>query len=157
MSASFKINFAGLDKFVEGCIEKIKNPNPLMAAIGETLVSSTKERMNRGESPDGTPMKPVQRGGVPLMDSGLLRRSITYNAGTADVTIGTNLKYARIHQLGGTIEPKTKKALAFKIKNKEGNAVVKKVTIPARPYLGISKDDIEEIKEMIRLYMSGQL
>jgi phage virion morphogenesis protein len=153
MSAAFKVNFAGLDKFVKGCVKKIANPSPLMELIGETLVSSTKERMNRGESPDGTAMLPVARGGTPLIKSGLLRRSITYKAGVADVVVGSPLVYARIHQEGGVIKPKTKKALAFG--KKENRKVVKSVTIPARPFLGVSQDDHEEIKEMIRLYLSG--
>jgi phage virion morphogenesis protein len=156
MSASFKVDFGGLDEFLKGCVDRISNPHPLMELIGETLVSSTKERMGRGVSPDGSLMKPVRRGGVPLIDTGFLRKSITYNAGLADVTIGSNLVYARMHQFGGTVEPKNKKALAFRVNNKKGSVVVKKVTIPARPFLGISKDDREEIKEMVRLYFSGQ-
>jgi phage virion morphogenesis protein len=151
--AAFKVDFAGLDKYVKGCVEKIANPSPLMELIGETLVSSTKERMGKGESPDGTAMLPVPRGGTPLIKTGLLRRSVTYKAGVADVIIGSDLVYARIHQKGGTIKPKNKKALAFTVGGKK--KVVKAVKIPARPYLGISKDDHEEIKEMIRLYMAG--
>lgn len=42
--------------------------------------------------------------------------------------------YARIHELGGTITPKTAKALAVPLPE-GGVALVQSVTIPARPYL----------------------
>lgn len=48
--------------------------------------------------------------------------------------VGTNLVYARIHELGGIIKPKSKKYLHFKGKNGQW-AKVKKVQIKARPYL----------------------
>lgn len=59
--------------------------------------------------------------------------------------VGTNVPYARIHQLGGktrphVIKPKNKKALAF------GGRVVKSVNhpgsnIPARPFLSLVDSD----------------
>jgi phage gpG-like protein len=48
--------------------------------------------------------------------------------------------YARIHELGGTIRPKTAKALRFLLD--DGTfAVVSQVTIPARPYLRPAADE----------------
>jgi phage gpG-like protein len=159
MGASFKVDFGGLDKFVKGCMERTTNPRPLMELIGETLVSSTKERMNRGESPDGSAMKPVARKGIPLLDTGLLRRSITYKAGLGDVVIGSKLVYARTHQEGDTrklpvkeYEKTSKKGKKFTVK-----AHTVKRNTPARPFLGISEEDRQEIIEMVRLYMSGQM
>ncbi len=47
--------------------------------------------------------------------------------------------YARIHELGGTIRPKTAQALRFRLD--DGTfAVVKQVTIPPRPYLRPAAD-----------------
>lgn len=75
--------------------------------------------------------------------SGNLKRSISGEAGTKSVTklyankaiVGTNLKYARIHDQGGTIPahtifPKKKKALRFLVGGKW--VVVKSARIPAR-------------------------
>lgn len=48
--------------------------------------------------------------------------------------------YARIHELGGVIKPKRAKALSFRLD--DGTfAVVKQVTIPARPYLRPAADE----------------
>jgi len=70
-----------------------------------------------------------------------LRSSIQKSAGNRiDVTssgisgtVGTNVVYAKIHEYGGVIKPKTKKALKFKI----GNTWVttKQVKMPKRPYM----------------------
>ncbi len=47
--------------------------------------------------------------------------------------VGSNLKYARIHELGGVIRPKNFKYLHFFVKGQE--VFAKKVTIPKRPYI----------------------
>ena len=48
---------------------------------------------------------------------------------------------AAVHQFGGTIKPKSGKLLAFR------GHVAKSVTIPARPYLGLSDADQNELVE----------
>lgn len=50
-----------------------------------------------------------------------------------------DVKYALIHELGGTITAKTAKALAIPLPD-GGVAFAKSVTIPARPYLRPSAD-----------------
>lgn len=47
--------------------------------------------------------------------------------------------YALIHEIGGTIEPKTAKSLAVPLPE-GGIALVRSVTIPARPYLRPAAD-----------------
>ena len=47
--------------------------------------------------------------------------------------VGTNVIYARIHELGGTIRPKTQQYLRFPIG--DSWVTVREVTIPPRPYL----------------------
>lgn len=56
-----------------------------------------------------------------------------------------NVKYARIHELGGTITPKNGQALRFKGRN--GWATVKSVTMPRRPYLEPSRDEAAKALE----------
>jgi phage gpG-like protein len=78
----------------------------------------------------------------PLVASGGLSQSIRYQVtdGGASVEVGTNIPYAATHQFGATIRPKSKKALA--IPQPDGSVrLVKKVTIPARPFLGFSEGD----------------
>jgi phage gpG-like protein len=58
--------------------------------------------------------------------------------------VGSNLKYARIHELGGVIRPKNFKFLHFVVNGQE--IFAKKVTIPKRPYIWSS---IEETSSKI--------
>lgn len=65
---------------------------------------------------------------------GALSQSIRItNLGAKGVTVGSDRKYAAIHQLGGTIEPKNPGGfLIFKVGGKTVRA--KNVRIPARPF-----------------------
>jgi phage gpG-like protein len=56
------------------------------------------------------------------------------------VLVGATVVYAAIHQWGGEIVPKTAPALYV-----PGYGKLKKVTIPARPYLGVSGQDAADI------------
>lgn len=119
--------------------------------IGEVLVSSTKERFEDEKSPSGKAWKKSRRaaaeGGQTLSKSAHLKNSIGYMVSATGVEVGTNVKYAKVHQEGMTIKPKTKKFLAFMV---GGHWVKKKkVKIPKREFLGISKDDIQEIDDTI--------
>jgi phage gpG-like protein len=82
--------------------------------------------------------------------SGGLMGSITMRAGANQVEVGTNKIYGPIHQFGGTIVPRKAKALAFRMGG--GNSPLtfaQKVTIPARPFLGISAGDEVEIGNIL--------
>ena len=107
------------------------------------------ERFRRGVGPDGQAWPVSQRaeeeGGQTLVDTGRLRESIVHEAGPSRVTVGTNVLYARIHQLGGTIRPKTTDRLRFRLANGQFVAV-RSVTLPARPFLGIGAEDRHDIE-----------
>jgi phage virion morphogenesis protein len=130
---------------------------PVMRAIGTGLVASTQDRFDAGHDPDGAPWKalnPVyasgKRGPGILREKGMrggLQGSITYRAGTSDVQVGTNKVYGAIHHFGGVIRPKHGGKLVFKLGNRVVHA--KSVTIPARPYLGISSQDQVMILDVV--------
>ena len=125
---------------------------PVMDDIGAMLVASTQHRFETGTGPDGTSWpesaRAKRQGGQTLVDSGRLRDSITHRARGDTVEVGTNVIYAAIHQFGGTIKPKNAKSLAFP--GLDGAPVfVKSVTLPARPFLGVSNDDREEIAAIV--------
>ncbi|WP_291325252.1 phage virion morphogenesis protein [Desulfovibrio sp. UCD-KL4C] len=132
---SFKMDMTKMTKGLDLAMSKIASPQELMDAVGETLVSSTLQRFQDGVDPDGKKWKTSQRadkeGGQTLVDSAILRDSITYEASPQMVCIGSNEIYARIHQLGG----------------KAGRGL--KVTIPKRSYLGINDEDKTEIKALM--------
>ena len=152
------LHWGGLDKALGRATGKLGNTQALMESVGEALVSGTKKRFDEKKDPEGTPWKPsrraLEKGGKTLMHSGRLRRSIDYAATSDKVMVGSNLAYARIHQKGGEIKPKKAKKLVFK--DSDGKTVaVDAVTIPARPYLGVSKDEMEEVKSTMADFLAG--
>ena len=112
---------------------------PVMTSIGTAVRDSTKHRFETGIGSLGLPWKKSAGPGKTLVDTGRLRNSITFAATDTAATIGTNVRYAAIHQFGGTITAKTSKGLRFKGSN--GWANVQSVVIPARPYLGLEAED----------------
>jgi phage virion morphogenesis protein len=70
-----------------------------------------------------------------LIDRARLQNSVTTRAEADKVTVGTNLVYARIHQLGGMAG-----------KNR-------KVKIPARPYLLVQDEDWAPIGRCLRGFL----
>ena len=65
----------------------------------------------------------------------MYEKQITIQYDNESAIIGSNKVYAAIHQLGGQAS-----------KNK-------KVTIPARPYLKLTDDNLEEILEQTKRYL----
>lgn len=132
---------------------------PLMDEIGSALVQSTQLRFETGTAPDGSRWLPSARaeaeGGQTLVKDGHLKDSISHNADADGVEWGSSRKYAAIHQYGGDILPKSGKALVFQA----GSGVVfaRKVTMPARPYLGLSVEDEQEIEAIAEDYMAEAL
>ncbi|MBV6650721.1 MAG: phage virion morphogenesis protein [Hoeflea sp.] len=127
---------------------------PVMAAIGTGLVGSTHMRFVTQTDPEGQAWAALNTGYTAgkrnsriLTESGRLRDSINSRPGNDEVLVGTNVIYAAIHQFGGTILPKAATHLWFRI----GGALIKasKVTLPARPFLGISSDDEAMIAETV--------
>jgi phage virion morphogenesis protein len=122
---------------------------------------TARERAKRGRSPNDI-----------LRDSTRLYQSLAYQvSGSGSVVAaewGSNMPYAAVHQLGATIEmpERTQKIYQaydakndiydprFRKKSKsnfERTVKVKahRITIPARPYLGINDADREAIIEMV--------
>ncbi len=128
-----------------------------MAAVGEAIRTSTLERFDTGKGPDGRPWKTSiraqQDGGKTLVDQRALSTSIHVESSAKGVEVGTNLKYAAVHQFGATIRPKGDGLLKFKI----GDQWISKreVKIPARPYLGINEEDMQEIARTIEDAVTG--
>lgn len=147
------INWGGFDKALDNAIDKLgAKRRELMEGIGEVLISSTQKRFQDEKDPEGQPWKKTRRGGKVLSDTKRLERSIDSAATLDSVMVGSNLKYARIHQKGGTIRPKNKKFLRFP--GSDGQDVfTKEVTIPARPYLGINDEDKKEVAAFIGDYL----
>lgn len=152
------LNWGGFDKALAGAGHKMANHAALLESVGEALVSGTVKRFADEEGPDGEKWQPSARaaseGGKTLTDTGRLRNSIDYAVAPDKVMVGTNLPYAMIHQKGGTITPKKAKRLVFDTPG-GGKAFAKEVTIPPRPFIGISNDDMDEVRATIAAFLSG--
>lgn len=116
---------------------------PLMEAIGAVLENSTRQRFADKKSPDGVSWatlmpstirrkvnKKGQNAGI-LVESGDLMASLTYQASSHRLEVGTPESYGTHHQFGTT-------------------------DIPARPFLGISEDDKQSVYDMINEYLQEQ-
>ncbi len=131
--------------------------SPLMDQIGALLEQSARDRIeDTNETPEGVAWPVSFRasldGGKTLFESGRLAASLTHIAGRDSVEIGSNLIYAGTHQDGATIVPVSAGALGFMLP--DGTYITTgKVTIPARPYLGVSADDGEDITDLVTAYL----
>ncbi|MFD2252674.1 phage virion morphogenesis protein [Pseudochelatococcus lubricantis] len=115
--------------------------------MGELIWKQTRDRIeDEKTAPDGTPWKPNQAGKPTLYREGNLSRSIEFEPAGSTVAVGSSLIYARIHQLGGEIRPVRADLLKFR-KPDGGWVSAKSVTIPARPYLGLSDENRQDIME----------
>ncbi|WP_288843471.1 phage virion morphogenesis protein [uncultured Deefgea sp.] len=142
-------------------ISSVENPQPILRLIGEKLMESTKNRFDSSTAPDGSRWKPNAMathighagkyggsfrkdgklsakgagrvmGKKPLIgESGALSGGISYRLVGNSVEIGSGMQYAAIHQFGG----------------KAGRG--RKVTIVARPFLGLSANDEQQIESLV--------
>lgn len=149
------------DDILKAAFARLTNPTDrrdLLDQIGAYGVSSTQQRFISGKGPDGIAWKQSRRakmkGGQTLRDQNHLYASLTHQGDDSSVMWGSNRIYAAIHQFGGNIRPKTAKALVF---NWLGRLhVMQKVTMPARPYLGINQEDRDEINATVHDWMAGR-
>jgi phage virion morphogenesis protein len=130
-----------------------RDPGPFLRPLGLQLINSTRERALREVSPQGNPWPRLnaeyqagKRGTHMLRESGNLLGSLTREVQGNALTIGTNRVYAAMQQFGGTIRPRASGGrLAFRLGGR--SIFASSVTIPARPFLGISADDLVMIRE----------
>lgn len=164
MSVSFRVTSEGglaIERKLAGLVKAFGDLEPLMQGFGLYLESATIDRFENERGPDGQRWKPSlrarQQGGKTLTDSSQLRSSITSQAGPDSVEVGTNKIYGGIHQFGGTIRPKNGEYLTFRLPGGLGVRRVKSVTMPARPFLGLSSEDENELLALTADYTRQQL
>jgi len=151
MSAGIELKgFVRFRKFLDRL--SYANTKDLLDTIGSIIESQTKERIKAGgpdpkgnKWPEWSPAYDKTRESQHslLNNEGDLLKSITYvvSPDGSQIEIGSNLKYAATHQYGD-------KRLAF------GKHMA---TYPARPYLGISKENDDAIEEEIRTWFKEML
>jgi len=146
------------------------NRRPILAAIGERLVTSTKERFERQHDPEGRPWKPLawltllkRAGGSRAWDkrqstrgAGVLTKRAEARIAGAQILINRGLLLgsitARIAGEGVEVGSNKVYARIHQLGGAAGRG--HKVKIPARPYLGITDADKSEIGHIIHRHLS---
>ncbi len=121
----------------------------LMTAIGAIGDSQTRRRITEEKTaPDGTAWKPNHAGTPILMPTGQhLLSSLAWTASADQAEWGATWEYAHVHQDGMTIVPKNGEHLAFQLGDR--TVFAKEVTIPARPFVGLSTENEREIVDLV--------
>lgn len=162
-------------------VANAENPARIMDDVAGHLLTSTQRRFETETDPDGKKWKPLsprtaaaRRGRRTrghdniLRDSVRLYNSLTTTFDASSATVGTNVEYAAIHQLGGPIRKQERRATIYqfydakrdvfdqRFRSKARSNFARDVTIPAheiqmpaRAYLGINAADIAEISAII--------
>jgi phage virion morphogenesis protein len=173
--ASLELDLSEIQEGLDALFKRLSDLTPLMQNIGAVLLLSSQMRIQQTKTgPDGAAWVPLSNkyrkrrekqgtiGNGILMVRGNLLRSLNYNANAEQVTVsmggtGKSMDYARIHQLGGEINipPRTqnlkfdKNGLFSKPKKAVRSMDVQigghTIYIPARPVLGVSEQDKEDI------------
>ena len=148
VTIEYRIDSSELRIRTDVLARRISTLGDVLRASAEDVALSVRERYDAQQAPDGTSWQPLaastlerKRDGRILVDGDVLRKSITVRAatrsGNPSLRMGSNLVYARIHQLGG----------------KAGRGL--SVMIPARPYLGYSEEDLKDIRRRIIRHLTG--
>ncbi|VFS44631.1 Putative virion morphogenesis protein [Enterobacter cancerogenus] len=129
-----------LDKLAARC----QHREPLMNKVAGIMLDAVDENFVQGGRPAWKPLK--YRDGKPLMNTGRLHGSIEPFADNDQAVVGTNVVYARIHQMGGETRPHIHPPPATKKRCTLTDALrVRSTTpgsdIPARPFLSLTDDD----------------
>lgn len=106
-----------------------------------------------------TSIRAATEGGKTLVQTAQLRNSIRSKSDASGFAVGTNVKHAATHQFGDerTIRARRAKALRFQVGGKWVSKKQVRVSIPARPFLGLSDDDLEEIKGTVEDFVSREV
>ncbi len=141
---ALKISIEGLNEAISklGGLDNL-NVTDMLEQVGGLGESFARERIDTSkQSPDGSAWPKwspnyarTRHSGHSMLDGdGNLADSITYIVGSGQVSVGSPLIYAAVHQFG------------YDVKN-----------IPARPYLGLSAANENEITDLMNDYLSGVL
>lgn len=165
-----------------------ENPAGAYDRLGAHFVFSTHRNFETETAPDGKKWRPLsprtaaqrvgrnrRRGSDHILRlTNRLQQSVSYSVLPDGVEWGSNLVYARSHQLGAVIDmPPRSGTVNLKNIRRKGNRFVRpgtkdaesrivairghQVTLPARPFLGISAYDRQEVPAIIEDYLREEV
>lgn len=139
------------------------NKKAINAALGEGVRESTLERFKQSRDPSGRlwarSIRAESEGRKTLIQTAQLRNSIKVESDATGFAVGTNAKHAATHQFGEpgrTIRAKRKKALRFQVDGKWVSRKKVTIRIPARPFLGLSEEDQQEMRQTVEDFIRKQ-
>ncbi len=149
---------------LKGLADRLSKPQPPLRECGLVLLRSISKTFKAGGRP--VRWKPSARalatGGKTLIDTARLMRSITMGVTGKTLRVGTNVKYAAIHQLGGRVPARTvlpRRAKALRWIDRSGKVrFAKRVEIPAfqmpiREFLVVQDEDWRVFKRILKDYL----
>lgn len=116
--------------------KSLAEPN---AEVGEYLIESHQDRFDDAVSPEGDSWAPLseeyksrsKRPSDILIEDGILKSTLNYNAGQNELLFGTPMEYGAAHHFG-----------------------YEKRNLPARPWLGLSDTDVDVVVSIFRAHLS---
>ena len=145
MQITIEIKDAGAKDMLNRIARKGGDMGGALMIIGERIMRHTDARFTAQRDADGNPWKSLRpatlrhkKNPMILTESHQLRGSIRHQVSGNVLRVGTNKVYGAIHQLGG----------------KAGRG--RKVKIPARPFLGIGKQDSKDIVEVLTDWLEAK-
>lgn len=176
MSYAIRYDIGDFERSLGEMIKQLENREPLMREMAAAMADAVEENFAQQGRPDWMGWKSnaywgKRRGGKILQKSGRLAKSITSFSTNDEATVGTNVKYARIHQEGGEIKIAARSQKAYYRQNKDGslgNRFVKKsranyeqwntigaykIKMPARPFLHLTEDDVGRMEDTAEQYL----
>ena len=98
---------------LDGMIKRLENLQPALEPAADALVKLVDDSFLNAQTPWGDAWKPLAESTIrrkgssrPLVDSGVLKNSITAKAEKLRILLGTNVPYAGFHQFGTPNIPK---------------------------------------------------
>ncbi|MGS4242427.1 phage virion morphogenesis protein [Serratia marcescens] len=161
---------------------ELMRAEPLLRSMGERLLEFHQQRFRDQKSPAGVPWKELspryrarkrKNQDKVLTRDGHLRNTLRWQVNADELLFGTDRVYGAIHQFGGTIEIAARSQQAYYRQKKDGetgNQFVRKnksnfaqwhtlpaykISIPARPWLGVSKAEGATLIDMAKNYLQG--
>ncbi|MBI4242252.1 MAG: phage virion morphogenesis protein [Candidatus Rokubacteria bacterium] len=169
---------------LKALVRRVEDLRPVLAEFGIHMIRSVEQTFQAGGRPTAWPpsIRAMRGGGKTLIKTARLKNSIVATVtGPRSLSVGTNVKYAAVHQLGfsGTVQipehiRRVKSRNVYRVKTAttvsgrkirsrrkiaSGFAVVKAhpahMRIPARPFLVAQDEDMEILKGMLERHIEG--
>lgn len=162
--------------------EEMMLPAPLLRSMGERLLEFHQQRFQDQKSPAGVAWKELspryrvskrKNQDKVLTRDGYLRNTLRWQVNADELLFGTDRAYGAIHHFGGEIQIAARSQQAYYRQKKSGeidNQFVRKnksnfakwhtipaykISIPARPWLGVSKTEGETLISLAKKYLQG--